>query len=88
MVLSKKGITKALIRLCGCAGWSAPLLFPNIERQVFLHRGPIVNISLPINFNICFGCSKENEIALTHMSVLGAQKNRLIEMISLSTNYI
>ena len=27
--LSKKRITKALIRLCRCAGWSAPLLFAN-----------------------------------------------------------
>ena len=30
LVLSKKQITKALIRLRGCAGWSAPLLFANI----------------------------------------------------------
>ena len=27
MILSNKQITKALIRLCGCAGWSAALLF-------------------------------------------------------------
>ena len=27
MILSRKRITKALIRLRGCAGWSAPLLF-------------------------------------------------------------
>ena len=26
----------ALIRLRGCAGWSAPLLFANPRRQVFL----------------------------------------------------
>ena len=31
MILSKKRITKALIRLCRCAGWSAPLLFANTE---------------------------------------------------------
>ena len=31
MILSKKRITKVLIRLRGCAGWSAPLLFPNPE---------------------------------------------------------
>ena len=37
---SKKRITKALIRLCGCAGWSAPVLFPNPRRQVFSGRGP------------------------------------------------
>ena len=29
MIFSKKRITKALIRLCGCAGCSAPVLFPN-----------------------------------------------------------
>ena len=29
MILFKKGITKALIRLRGCAGWYAPLLFAN-----------------------------------------------------------
>ena len=28
IILSKQRTTKALIRLCGCAGWSAPLLFP------------------------------------------------------------
>ena len=27
MILSNKGITKVLIRLGGCAGWSVPLLF-------------------------------------------------------------
>ena len=31
MILSNKQITKALIRLHGCAGWSAPLLFANPE---------------------------------------------------------
>ena len=33
MVLSEKGITKALIRLRGCTGWSAPVLFANPQRQ-------------------------------------------------------
>ena len=40
MILSNKWITKALIRLHGCAGWSAPLLFANPRRQVFTGRGP------------------------------------------------
>ena len=43
MVLFKKRITKALIRLRGCAGWSAPVLFANPLRQVFLRRGPIMS---------------------------------------------
>ena len=40
MTLSIKRITKALIRLRGCAGWSAPVLFANPGRQVFSRRGP------------------------------------------------
>ena len=40
MILSNKPITKARIRLRGCAGWSAPLLFATSRRQIFSHRGP------------------------------------------------
>ena len=40
MILSTKRITKALIRLRGCAGWSAPVLFTNPRRQVFSGCGP------------------------------------------------
>ena len=40
MILFIKRITKVLIRLRGCTGWSAPLLFSNPRRQVFLRRGP------------------------------------------------
>ena len=29
MIVSNKLITTALVRLCGCAGWSAPLLLAN-----------------------------------------------------------
>ena len=42
MVLFKKRISKALIRLRGCAGWSAPLLFAHPRRQTFSRRGPNV----------------------------------------------
>ena len=38
MILSNKGITKALIRLRGCAGWSAPLLFANTEDRFLTLR--------------------------------------------------
>ena len=41
MILSKKRITKVLIRMRGCAGWSAPVLFANPRWQVFSCRGPI-----------------------------------------------
>ena len=34
MLLSNKRLTKALIRLRGCAGWSAPVLFANLQRQI------------------------------------------------------
>ena len=40
LFLSKNRITKVLIRLRGCAGWSAPVLFTNPRRQVFSRRGP------------------------------------------------
>ena len=40
MIFSNKGITKVLIRLRGCPGWSAPVLFAKLRRQVFSHRGP------------------------------------------------
>ena len=42
MILSNKRITKALIRLRVCAGWSAPLLFATLRRQVFLCQGPYI----------------------------------------------
>ena len=40
MILYNKRITKVPIRLCICAGWSAPVLFANPRRQVFSRRGP------------------------------------------------
>ena len=40
MIISKKRITKALIRLRGCAGWSAPVFFATPRRQFFSRRGP------------------------------------------------
>ena len=44
IVLSNKRITKVLIRLPGCAGWSRPVLFANPGRQVFLRQGPFTSI--------------------------------------------
>ena len=52
MLLSKTRITKALIRLHGCAGWSAPVLFANPSRQVFSRQGPN---------KACFTCSRSRE---------------------------
>ena len=45
MTLSNNQITKALIRLRGCAGWSAPLLFANPRIQVISRHSPY-NIAL------------------------------------------
>ena len=42
MIISNKQITKALIRLRGCAGWSAPLLFKKPTKTGFLARRPIM----------------------------------------------
>ena len=42
IILSKKRITKALIRLRGCAGTSAPVLFANPPKTGFPVRGPII----------------------------------------------
>ena len=39
MILSKRRITKVLIRLHKCPGWSAPLLFKNPRGHIFLGRG-------------------------------------------------
>ena len=40
MILSNKWKTKVLIRLRVCAGWSAPLMFVNHQRQGLSRRGP------------------------------------------------
>ena len=55
MILSKNRITKALIRLCGCAGWSAPVLFANHRRQVFSRRGPNLQLQLSAQVH-CVNC--------------------------------
>ena len=42
VILCNERITKALISLRRCAGWSAPLLFANPQRPVFLCGDPYV----------------------------------------------
>ena len=54
MVLSKKRITKALIRLCGCAGWSALLLLANLRRQVFRDEAHFTHNEAHISSSIIF----------------------------------
>ena len=55
MILSKKRITKALIRLRGCAGWSAPVLFASPRRQVFSRRGPYSIVKSPVKHGRLIG---------------------------------
>ena len=50
MILSNKLMSKALIRLGGCAGWSASLLFANPERQVYSRRGPFDYFSVMVHY--------------------------------------
>ena len=52
MILCKKRITKSLIRLRGCAGWSASVLFVNPWRQVLSRHGQIVSNINPYPANI------------------------------------
>ena len=42
IILSKQRTTKALIRLRGCAGWSAPLLFAYDIRHIFSWPGSFI----------------------------------------------
>ena len=42
IILSKQRTTKALIRPCGCAGWSVPLLFAYDIRHIFSWPGSTI----------------------------------------------
>ena len=53
MILSKKRITKALIRLRGCAGWSAPVLFATPDYR--FSRDEAQKIRLIKSFHIGLG---------------------------------
>ena len=62
MILSKLQITKALIRLGECTGWSAPLLFTNHRRQVFSCRCPY---HFHFSFSAWFRVFRENKPDVT-----------------------
>ena len=66
MGLCNKRITKALISLCGCAGWSASVLFENSRRQVFSRCGPYNSFSV---MNLPFRC-QANFLVLAKMTAL------------------
>ena len=49
MILSNKRIKMALIRLCGCAGWSAPFVVRKQPMTVFSCRGPKYDVLQSLN---------------------------------------
>ena len=70
ITLSRQRITKALIRLCGCAGWSEPLLLVYDIRHVFSWPGSFYNIYhcyiLMIVSRMRDGCSALRMCCLRH----------------------
>ena len=64
MILYKKRTTTWLIRQSRSAGWSAPLLFATLQRQVFSHQGPYNLYVLPIMTQMGPTC---NPYGVSHM---------------------
>ena len=62
IILSRQRTRKALIRLCGCAGWSASLLFAYGIKQVFSWRGSYVSrILVTFHNEVLIGLSKHEQ---------------------------
>ena len=61
MVLSKMRLTKGLIKLRRCAGWSAPVLFANLRRQVFSRQGPYYRMISEFNSSELEGCTSKHK---------------------------
>ena len=55
ILLSKKQITKALISLHGCAGWSVPLLFTNPKTDFLVYQTILIQQYIQ---NIAFKASE------------------------------
>ena len=58
MILSNKQLTKALIGLSGCAGWSAPLLLKKNQDRFSCLRANMIQITdgrlyLVYGFSLC-----------------------------------
>ena len=62
MILSNKQITKALSRLSGCVGWSAPVLFANPPKTAFLASRPICHRCCLTNFRYIFNMKPGLEV--------------------------
>ena len=67
-------MTKALNRLRGCAGWSAPVLFANPQRQVFSRRGPIIKTC-------------KNNVTLADSESLGRSPTRKMASVGRARSY-
>ena len=61
IIIFNKWIAKGLIRLPGCAGWSAPLLFTN-PRQVLTSWGPFKNVCKP-QFSLQYNITGINKVS-------------------------
>ena len=74
--LSKQRITKVLIRLCRCAGWSALLLFAYGIKQVFSWRGSYV-FRTPIDF------ASASDKIWPHFAAMGMRRTTRSELVQM-----
>ena len=73
MVLANKRITKALIRLRGCAGWSAPLLFASPRCPHKSDNNIEIIKTLPLGKCACFLSSADILSKSTFSNLSGIQ---------------
>ena len=69
IILSKQRTTKMLIRLRGCAGWSAPLLFAYGIRHIFAWSSPFMMIT----HGICL-VQRQSIECFVYMGIPGKKK--------------
>ena len=50
MIISKKRITKEMIKLHGWAGWSAPVLFANTPKTDYFVKRPIYAVAYKVEY--------------------------------------
>ena len=84
MMLSKKLITKALIRLRGSAGCSVPVLFANPRRQGFSHQDPYISRFLQLDHMTLAGALALPMSLCQCMSIQYADNVRSLSSVVLS----
>ena len=78
MILSRKRITKVLISLRVCAGWSAPLSFANPENSFFSRRCPLkARIQLSIHVATT-SLSLSLSLSLSHLQLIAGLERTLL----------